>query len=397
MITRVSPFARRGARTFDLARVVVPLRSVSHVADSSFQDLRDRDVRPIVGRVVLMRHGQSVWNVTDPDLGTTARFTGWADVGLTERGARQAAAAGRALRRWSTDDLVAETGVRPIRVDSAFCSSLSRSERTMRSVLRELGLVVNDDNDGNDNEEKETFRVPIVQSWRLNERHYGDLVGLSKIGAERQYGKEQLDVWRNDWSTAPPPMSEERRSRWARLAHCRPITRVRLPHERYHHDVQERDALDAMPATESFRDAHARVVPIWTEAIAPRVGRGEDVLVVAHANTIRALLRCADPRNVTQANLKQVRVPSAVPLVLTFRPAVSDDDRDDDALVVDGGLVPLNHLGNELTREEHPKTKVENDEEGVPRLNGFWIEDEIMTDLSFCSDFGRTMGEQEIA
>lgn len=368
---------------------------------------------PPTGRLILVRHGQSVWNVTDASQGTTARFTGWADVGLTERGVGQARAAGRALRSNLRND--GET----LRIDAAFCSLLSRAKDTLYLTLRELGLVVVRPTHTHDTvvgeERGAAYRIPVVQSWRLNERHYGDLVGFSKAGAERHYGKEKLEIWRNSWSIAPPAMSEKRRLQWKEYPHCRTITKVKVPyqtrgreydiletgrtgrivlHGNDHDDDDNTDRLPAMPGSESMYDTCLRILPLWTEAVAPRLRNGENVLVAAHANTIRALLHCIDPTRVTRTGLKKVRVASAKPLVYTLRRASAHDAR---SRVVPGNLVLLNREGGELMTD-HAWTPHDNDNNNdEPKINGYWIEDEEIQDLSFCSDLGQNMGEQDIA
>jgi len=133
-----------------------------------------------VGHLILVRHGQSVWNVTDPDQGTTSRFTGWTNVDLSGRGLQQAEAAGRALKEYRDE----EGG--GLKIDSCFCSLLVRAERTLDIICSSLGLSTSPGN----------YNVPVTYSWRLNERHYGNLVGMSKIEAEVEFGVEQLGAWR---------------------------------------------------------------------------------------------------------------------------------------------------------------------------------------------------------
>ena len=360
------------------------------------------------GRLVLIRHGQSTWNVTDPSRGLTARFTGWCDVPLTEKGVEQASAAGRALATYlggGGGESAEEGGARSVGgggVDCAFTSLLSRASDTLTLTLRELGLIV-EGSDGDSpsfaasSSSPPQCRIPVVSSWRLNERHYGALVGLSKEGAERLYGRERLSTWRDSWDVPPPPMGPNMVERWSREGHCGAVTIVRDPGGgRLRGDsggtTAVADSLDRlrggagtartessmtteqggfpvlgrpvdgseggmaptarefamwekneavavavdppsrgnpsmMPPSESLRDASERVLPLWIRGIAPRLRNGETVLVVAHANTIRAMLHRIDPCVVTRENMKSVKIPSAVPLVYEFRAVEEEEEK----------------------------------------------------------------------
>ncbi|EED91774.1 hypothetical protein THAPSDRAFT_263035, partial [Thalassiosira pseudonana CCMP1335] len=237
-------------------------------------------------RLVLVRHGQSEWNVTDPTRNLTARFTGWADIGLTQQGKDQAIAAGKAI------ELARLTTIRVPAIDVAFCSLLRRATDTMNLILNESKR--------NTNTTQYTYNIPIVQSWRLNERHYGALVGLSKSGAERLYGKVRLTRWRDSWDVPPPPMPVEMVKKWG------------------NDDSSATSSSSFMPPSESLRDTFERFLPLWIQGIAPHLRSGRTVLVVGHANTIRSMLFAIDGEVINKENAKSIKVPSALPLVYEF-------------------------------------------------------------------------------
>lgn len=188
------------------------------------------DVTDKIGRLILVRHGQSIWNVTCPIAGTTARFTGWADIGLTNLGYEQAVASGKAIKSFLVDNSWGDDS----KIDAVYCSLLSRAKDTMNLALKELDLL-EDWKIANLHQNTNaivpitncSYKVPVITSWRLNERHYGSLVGLSKDGAERLYGKEQLSKWRNGWDIAPPPMEMNQLRKWMNLNHTRAATVVK--------------------------------------------------------------------------------------------------------------------------------------------------------------------------
>lgn len=210
--------------------------------------------------LVLLRHGESTWN-------REGRFTGWTDVGLTDRGISQAAAAAVALL---------EHGYQ---FDVAFTSLLKRAIKTLWIVLEQM----------------DRMWIPVQRSWRLNERHYGSLQGLSKRDAAKQFGTDQLGQWRRGYDARPPALlPEDERSaagdpRYADLA----------PH--------------AIPLTESLKDTLDRLLPYWSEAIAPELARGKRVLVSAHGNSLRALVKHLD--GVSDAAIVALDIPVAIPLV----------------------------------------------------------------------------------
>ena len=207
-------------------------------------------------QLVLLRHGQSTWNLEN-------RFTGWVDVDLTETGVREARAAGSLLQ---ADGFV---------FDVAFTSVLKRAIRTLWLVLDEMDLMW----------------VPVERSWRLNERHYGALQGLDKAETAAKHGDEQVAIWRRSYDTPPPTLGPggERDPRYASLA--------------------ERD----VPRAESLKDTVARFLPYWNETIAPAVRAGKRVLIAAHGNSLRALVKHLD--GISDEDIVELNIPTGAPLV----------------------------------------------------------------------------------
>jgi len=210
--------------------------------------------------LVLLRHGESTWNREN-------RFTGWTDVDLTERGVAEAHRAGRQL---------VEAG---LHFDVAYTSVLKRAIRTLWIALDEL----------------DQMWIPVHRSWRLNERHYGALQGLNKAETAKQYGDEQVLTWRRSYDT-PPPALEDRDERY-------PGSDPRYA---------DLDASD-IPHTECLRDTVARFLPYWHETIAPQVRAGKRVIIVAHGNSLRALVKYLD--GVSEADIVGLNIPTGVPLV----------------------------------------------------------------------------------
>ena len=211
-------------------------------------------------RLVLLRHGQSQWNLEN-------RFTGWTDVDLTEQGTREARESGRLLR---------EHG---FAVDIAYTSMLRRAIRTLWIVL-----------DGLDR-----MWIPVVHTWRLNERHYGALQGLNKQETAAKFGADQVHLWRRSYAVAPPAL-EVGDERWS----------GRDP--RYHM-LQPAQ----IPLTESLRDTVERVVPFWNDSIAPALSRRRSVLIAAHGNSLRGLIKYLDL--VSDDDIVGLEIPTGVPLV----------------------------------------------------------------------------------
>jgi 2,3-bisphosphoglycerate-dependent phosphoglycerate mutase len=209
---------------------------------------------------VLLRHGESTWNQEN-------RFTGWTDVDLTERGTAQARRAGQQLKE---EGFVFDVG---------YTSLLKRAIRTLWIVLDEL----------------DQLWIPVNRSWRLNERHYGALQGLNKAQTAEKYGDEQVLVWRRSYDT-PPPALEDGDERFPA------------------NDPRYRDlAAEDIPATECLKDTVARFLPYWHETIAPQVRAGKRVIITAHGNSLRALVKYLD--DVSDADIVNLNIPTGVPLV----------------------------------------------------------------------------------
>ena len=211
-------------------------------------------------RLVLLRHGQSQWNLEN-------RFTGWADVDLTEQGEREARQAAGLLR------------AQGFAFDIAYSSVLRRAIRTLWIVL-----------DGLDR-----MWIPVVHTWRLNERHYGALQGLNKAETALKFGDQQVQLWRRSYAVAPPALTAQD-ERWS----------GRDP--RYHMLKP-----DQVPLTESLRDTVDRVVPFWNDSIAPALSRGRSVLIAAHGNSLRALVKFLD--RVSDEDIVELNIPTGAPLV----------------------------------------------------------------------------------
>ncbi len=214
----------------------------------------------MTGKLVFLRHGQSVWNVAN-------LFTGWTDVDLSDQGREEAANAGRELLK---------TG---IAFDYCYTSVLKRAIRTLNIALDEM----------------DRLWLPVEKSWRLNERHYGALQGLDKAQTVAQHGDAQVKIWRRSYDIPPPPLAE---------------TDERHPK----HDARYASIDPALlPATESLKDTLARVLPLWNEGIAPRLRAGQNVLVAAHGNSLRAMVKMLD--NVSEADITELNIPTGVPLL----------------------------------------------------------------------------------
>jgi 2,3-bisphosphoglycerate-dependent phosphoglycerate mutase len=223
-------------------------------------------------KLVLIRHGESTWNLEN-------RFTGWTDVDLTDTGIEQAKTSGRLLREGGWD------------FDLCYTSVLKRATRTFWHCLDEMDRTW----------------LPVVHSWRLNERHYGALQGLNKAETAKKFGDEQVLLWRRSYDVPPPaleagdPRSERSDIRYAKLA----------PGQ--------------VPLTECLKDTVARVLPFWNEAMAPAIRSGKKVLVAAHGNSIRALVKYLD--DVSDKDIVGLNIPNGIPLVYEL----------------DEGLKPIRH------------------------------------------------------
>ena len=214
-------------------------------------------------KLVLVRHGQSVWNLEN-------RFTGWTDVGLTDLGRAEALEAGKLLK---ADGYV---------FDVAYTSVLKRAIHTLWIILQEMNLEW----------------IPVTNAWQVNERHYGALQGLNKSEMAEKFGEEQVKLWRRSYDVPPPALNEsdERHPRFdARYASLSP---------------------EQLPATESLKITLERVLPYWYATLAPVIRSGKRVLVAAHGNSIRALVKYLD--NISEAAIPEVNIPTGVPLVYEF-------------------------------------------------------------------------------
>ena len=211
-------------------------------------------------RIVLIRHGESQWNLEN-------RFTGWTDVDLTETGLREAREAGRLLRQEGFD------------FDLCYTSVLKRAIRTLWTILDEMDLMW----------------LPVVHSWRLNERHYGNLQGLNKAETAAKFGEEQVKIWRRAYDIAPDPLPEG-------------DPRLSTGDPRY-----ARLRPEDIPRTECLKDTVARVVPFWNESIAPSLKLGRRIIVAAHGNSLRALIKHLD--QISDDEIVGLNVPTGRPLV----------------------------------------------------------------------------------
>jgi 2,3-bisphosphoglycerate-dependent phosphoglycerate mutase len=210
--------------------------------------------------LILLRHGQSEWNLKN-------LFTGWVDIDLTPRGVAEAEEAARLLE---AEDL---------EFDLAFTSTLKRAIRTLWIVM-----------DGMDR-----MWVPVTRAWQLNERHYGALQGLDKAATVRRHGEEQVLIWRRSYDVPPPPLENDdpRHPRFeARYADVDPAK---------------------LPATESLKDTLARVRPYWEAEIAPRIRAGRKVIIVAHGNSLRALVKMLD--GLDEEQILKLNIPTGIPLI----------------------------------------------------------------------------------
>ena len=211
-------------------------------------------------KLVLIRHGESTWNLEN-------RFTGWTDVDLTPTGVAQAQEAGRLLKAAGLD------------FDVAYTSVLKRAIWTLWHCLDQMDRTW----------------LPVVKDWRLNERHYGALQGLNKADMAKEYGDAQVLIWRRSYDTPPPvldaadPRGQRGDLRYARLAP------------------------EQVPLTECLKDTVARVMPCWTEVLAPAIRSGQRIVIAAHGNSIRALVKYLD--GISDADIVGLNIPNGVPLV----------------------------------------------------------------------------------
>jgi 2,3-bisphosphoglycerate-dependent phosphoglycerate mutase len=211
-------------------------------------------------KLVLLRHGESTWNKEN-------RFTGWTDVDLTDKGREEAKAAGQLLKAGG------------YAFDIVFTSVLIRAIRTANITLDEL----------------DQLWLPVQRSWRLNERHYGALQGLNKAETAAKHGEDQVKIWRRAYAIAPPPLTADDPRHPSR--------------DRRYRDVPP----SQLPLTESLKDTVARFLPYWNDAIAPQIRAGKQVLIAAHGNSLRALVKYLD--TISDEEIVELNIPTGIPLV----------------------------------------------------------------------------------
>lgn len=211
-------------------------------------------------KLVLLRHGQSTWNLEN-------RFTGWTDVGLTDLGKEEALNSGKLLMQEG------------FTFDLAYTSVLKRAIKTLWIVMEEMELEW----------------LPVIRAWQLNERHYGALQGLNKAEMAVKFGDEQVKIWRRSYDTPPPPLDldDERHPRF----------------DRRYAGLSEAE----LPRTESLKDTVARMLPYWHNTIAPVVKSGQRVLIAAHGNSLRALVKYLD--NISEKEIVGLNIPTGIPLI----------------------------------------------------------------------------------
>jgi len=220
-------------------------------------------------RLVLIRHGQSAWNLEN-------RFTGWWDVNLTDKGIEEAKAAGR---------LLAEKG---FDFDQCFTSVQTRAIKTLNIALEEMGRLW----------------LPVEKDWQLNERHYGGLTGLNKAETAAKHGDEQVKIWRRSFDTPPPPLEAG--------------SEFDLSQDRRYDGI-------AIPQAESLKDTIARVLPYWESRIAPSLAAGQRVVISAHGNSLRALVKHIS--GISDADILDLEIPTGQPIVYELDSALKPTDR----------------------------------------------------------------------
>ena len=213
--------------------------------------------------LVLLRHGESEWSKEN-------RFTGWTDVDLSTKGRKEASEAGRILQKTA------------LHFDIAYTSVLKRAIRTLWMVLDEM----------------DRMWIPVQKCWQLNERHYGSLQGLNKAEVEAEFGQEQVELWRRSYAVRPPELEPD--------------------DERYpYHDSRYRQLRpDQVPLSESLKDTASRLWPCWQHSIAPALHQNQTVLVVAHGDSLRALVKYLD--NISDVDIAKLELPAGVPLIYEF-------------------------------------------------------------------------------
>ncbi len=220
-------------------------------------------------QLVLIRHGQSTWNLEN-------RFTGWWDVGLSERGEAEAHEAGAALKAAGHE------------FDIAFSSVLTRAIKTLDIVLEEMGALW----------------IPVIKDWRFNERHYGGLTGLNKAETAVKHGDNQVKIWRRSYDIPPPPLASD--------------SRYDVSRDRRYADVP-------VPQAESLRDTIARALPAFEQLVVPQLRADKRVIIAAHGNSLRALVKHLS--NISDKAIVEFEIPTATPIVYQFDRALNVTDR----------------------------------------------------------------------
>jgi len=215
----------------------------------------------MAGKLILCRHGESEWNLEN-------RFTGWADVDLSPKGEQEAKDAGLTLKH------------EQLSFDLAYTSVLKRATRTLWIMLEEMGLTW----------------IPVINAWELNERHYGALQGLNKSQVAAEYGEEQVQIWRRSYDTPPPPLNNDDER-----------------HPRF--EIRYAGVSD-LPASESLKDTLLRVKPYWQTKIIPSLLGNQDVLIVAHGNSLRAMVKMIE--NISDKAIVDFNIPTGIPLAYEF-------------------------------------------------------------------------------
>ena len=223
-------------------------------------------------KVVLLRHGESIWNKEN-------RFTGWTDVDLTEKGINEANEAGKVL---SENGFV---------FDLAFCSVLLRANRTLELSLKKMGLQ----------------NIPVLKSWRLNERHYGALQGLNKAETAEKHGEDQVLIWRRSYDIQPPALNK--------------IDERYPGNDPIYKNVNEQD----LPLTECLKDTVNRFLPYWYEEIVPAIKAGKKIIIAAHGNSLRALVKHLD--DISDEEILKLNIPTGLPLVYELNENMEPVDR----------------------------------------------------------------------
>ena len=215
----------------------------------------------MAGKLILCRHGQSEWNLEN-------RFTGWADVDLSPKGEQEAKDAGLTLKH------------EQLSFDLAYTSVLKRATRTLWIMLEEMSLTW----------------IPVINAWELNERHYGALQGLNKSQVAAEYGEEQVQIWRRSYDTPPPALNNDDER-----------------HPRF--EIRYASVSD-LPASESLKDTLLRVKPYWQTKIIPSLLGNQDVLIVAHGNSLRAMVKMIE--NISDKEIMDFNIPTGIPLAYEF-------------------------------------------------------------------------------